>query len=165
MKMTKDELQRYADELPIGYYAHTRLRVTIDENADTSYFMPTTREIFISLKGVNDSIGGTKMQDESTKERAVRAHLYHELSHAILTPREMRNTDMRNVFEDERIESLLRTYYHKVDFRVNVKALCGYNGAPPTNAWEKFYYAVRFRMANPQNPCRNRPSYCKVVAP
>ena len=49
MKMTKDELQRYADELPIGYYAHTRLRVTIDENADTSYFMPTTREIFISL--------------------------------------------------------------------------------------------------------------------
>lgn len=147
MRLTQNELQRYADELPIGYYANTRLSVKIDADADTSYFMPSTREIFISLKGVNDSIKGTARGTADTEERAVRAHLYHELSHAILTPKDMQNNEIRNVFEDERIETLLRSYYHKVNFRDNVKALCGYDGKAPTTDWEKYYFAVRFRVA------------------
>ena len=144
MQLTLDQLQHYADELPIGYYANSRVVVKIDENAPTSYFTPSTREIYISLNGVNDSLAKVKDSAENA-EVAVRAHLYHELSHALLTPRELQVTDIINIFEDERIETLLKNYYKKVNFRNNIIALCDYNGEKPTTADEVFFYAVRFR--------------------
>lgn len=150
MKLTVDELQKYADELPIGYYANTRIKISIDKNAPTSYFMPSTREIYISLNGVNDSLKNVK-DSKHNAEVAVRAHLYHELSHAILTPSLLNVTDTINVFEDERIETLLRNYYKKVNFRSNIIALCDYNGEKPTTNDEVFFYAVRFRATSKEN--------------
>ena len=146
MTLSKNELQVIADTLPIGYYAKARVSVAIDENAETSYFMPTTRQIFVSLQGVNTSLAKIDESDPAEAEKAVRAHLYHELSHAILTPNVMQPTDAINVFEDERIETLLADYYHKVDFKANIKALCDFDGKPPRNPFEKFFYACRFRI-------------------
>lgn len=146
MKLTKNELQQHIDILPIGYYAHARVEVKVDDEFHTSYFSPATREIFISLKGVNNSLKNVDGTDPDKAERAVRAHLYHELSHAILTPRQLNVDDEINVFEDERIETLLKDYYHKVDFKTNIKELCDFDGTPPTNNFQKFFYAVRFRI-------------------
>ena len=59
--------------------------------------------------------------------------LYHELSHVILTPRTIfvrRNEEERdiiNIFEDERIETLLQKFYIKVDFKDFVKQFNGWN--------------------------------------
>lgn len=145
MELTKNQLQYYVDELPIGYYANTRLPIMVDEKAETSYFVPAKREIYISLSGVNQSISNIDGNDEDIAERSVRAHLYHELSHALLTPKELQITDIMNTFEDERIETLLRDYYMKVNFRENIKALCGYKGEKPTRE-QTFFYAVRFRV-------------------
>ena len=146
MTISKNELQQIADTLPIGYYAKARVSLEIDDKADTSYFMPSTRQIFVSLKGVNTSLAQIKKPTAEEAEKAVRAHLYHELSHAILTPPELPAMDHINVFEDERIETLLDDYYLKVNFKENIKALCGFDGRPPQDDFQKFFYACRFRI-------------------
>lgn len=147
MELNKNELQNIADMLPIGYYAKARVSIEIDENADTSYFVPTNRKIFVSLKGVNSSLSGVSANTPDEAEKAVRAHLYHELSHAILTPNSMGVNNVINVFEDERIETLLDGFYHNVDFKANVKALCNFDpNHIPQNPFEKFFYACRFRI-------------------
>lgn len=147
MTISKPELGKIADELPISYYAKARVEVKIDAEAPTSYFSPNTREIFISLEGVNASLKNINGTDTEEAERAVRAHLYHELSHAILTPKVLTPNDKINIFEDERIETLLDGFFMKVDFKENIKRLCDFdeNDIPQTDM-EKFFYAVRYRI-------------------
>ena len=73
--------------------------------------------------------------------------LYHEVSHAILTPGEhLRPTDIINIFEDERIESVLRHYYHGVNFRKQLYD--GYGGHAPKakDSIGAFFNAVRFGL-------------------
>lgn len=146
MTFSAKELKQILKTLPITYYAKCKLPIEIDEEAETSYFCPTTREIFISLNGVNQELKNVPT-DGLNKEQIVRAHLYHELSHAILTPRTLEVTDIINIFEDERIETLLANYYMDTNFKESIKALCGFNpNSIPQNNWEKFFYAVRFRV-------------------
>lgn len=147
MTISKPELEKIADELPISYYAKARVEVKIDAEAPTSYFSPNTREIFVSLEGVNTSLKNINSADTEEAERAVRAHLYHELSHAILTPKVLIPNNQINIFEDERIETLLDGFFMKVDFKENIKRLCDFdkNHIPQTDM-EKFFYAVRYRI-------------------
>ena len=87
------------------------------------------------------------------EETAVRTILYHEVSHLILTPCEVLagvskwlniNFDILNIFEDERIETILRTYYMRTDFKKFIKLVCKHDTAPK-NAMEAFFNVVRFR--------------------
>lgn len=78
--------------------------------------------------------------------------LYHEVSHAILTPQRVTKfywSDIMNVFEDERIETLLKDFYMDVDFKKQVFAINGIKSEAdiktPKNGWEYFYNVVRFR--------------------
>lgn len=143
---SQKQLQETLAELPIGYYAGARVEVDIDKNADTSYFNPLDRKISISVKGANELATNGKLD----KETAARGHLYHELSHAILTPQELKhfNNDIVNIVEDERIETLLDGYYHKVNFRENVKAYAGFDESmpPPMDGMDRFFSTVRFRV-------------------
>jgi hypothetical protein len=85
------------------------------------------------------------------EEEAVRSMLYHEVSHAILTPAEALNNSYQvNVFEDERIETVLRHYYHNVDFRKQLYDLHG--GCPPkaVDAKSAYFNAVRFGLGTPK---------------
>ena len=143
---SQQQLQETLAELPVGYYAGARVDVDIDQEAETSYFNPLDRKISISVKGANELAKNGKLD----KETAARGHLYHELSHAILTPQELKhfNNDIVNIFEDERIETLLDGYYHKVNFRENVKAYAGFDEKmpPPMDAMGRFFSTVRFRV-------------------
>lgn len=146
MTFSAQELKQILKTLPITYYAKCKLPIEIDEEAETSYFCPSTREIFISLNGVNQELANVPT-DGLNKEQIVRAHLYHELSHAILTPRSLKITDIINIFEDERIETLLANYYMDTNFKESIKALCGFNpNSVPKTGMDKFFYAVRFRI-------------------
>lgn len=81
------------------------------------------------------------------EEEAVRSMLYHEVSHAILTPaKEMRNSFQLNCMEDERIETVLRHYYHGVDFRKQLLDIHGGHIPQATNAESAFFNAVRFGL-------------------
>ena len=146
LSITKKILQEYINILPISYYLKHRLDIGITE-LDTSYFDRSKNEIMISLKQLNCLKYDTTPSKEQI-ENDIRCMLYHEVSHAILTPVESLVIDKMifNVFEDERIETLLCNYYYGVNFKDFVKRINNYDpNKRPSSLYEYFYYLVRFR--------------------
>lgn len=150
MEISCVELNGIANTLPIGYYAKRRIKVSVDETAETSYYTPLEDSVVVSYPQIKTSLAKVKADDEAMRETAIRSNLYHEISHAILTPMKMRVTDIINIFEDERIETLLRGYYMNVDFKKMCVLMNDYHGEAPRNAMEAFYYCVRFRNYKPE---------------
>lgn len=149
MDISKCELQSVVKTLPIGLYIKRGLVVSIGDE-DTSYYSPHTDEIVVSCPQIQLAL--SKIADDSPhKERVIRSVLYHEVSHAFITP-DMQWNDIINVFEDERMETLLANYYHDVDFKTNVFLFNGLAvGEIPTatNKFQEFYNLVRFRSGRP----------------
>ena len=147
MEIEKSQIKEIVETLPIGFYAHTRVETKMDDTAETSYFVPNTREIFISSQLIQDTLKKVDKCDSETVDRLVRGQVYHELSHAILTPKSLDCGSITNIFEDERIERLLDNYFYNVDFKWQIKTVCDFdNLQPPRNAKEKFFQVVRFRV-------------------
>lgn len=142
MVATFNEVNNILKTLPVGYYAGRKIEVKLANN-DASYYDIMNDEISISYNQVSDGL--KNVPATMSLESSVRTMLYHEISHAILTPK-MRVTFERNVFEDERIESLLADYYMNVDFKTFVKAVNNFNGQAPQTADEYFYQIVRYRV-------------------
>ena len=150
MDVTYNEVNDIAKTLPIGYYAKRRVPVFVDENVKVSTYNVDTDEIHFSYPqiayGLKNAIDG----GEYTKETAIRSMLYHELSHAILSPRLCHrfNADSRifNIFEDERIETLLANYYLDTNFKKTILYVNGGTIPTPKNAIEGFFNLLRFRM-------------------
>ena len=148
MDITFARCEQILDTLPIGYYTGRRIGVSLEDDIPTSYYCPADDTITISYPIIKE--GMSKITETDDIEGVVRSMMYHEVSHAILTPErmEVRNEmkDAVNIFEDERIETLLRNYYHGVNFRKQVYDL---NGGihEPKDATGAFYNAVRFGIA------------------
>jgi len=146
-----EECKRIVESLPIGYYLGGKVDLELSENSEGSYFDPITNHIVISYPMLKDVNGN---------EEEMRALLYHELSHVILTPRDLMsvvirhweslsfisNKDLMNLFEDERIETLLKDYYMKVNFKEFVKKVCKWETPKEeiTNPMNKLYSLIRF---------------------
>lgn len=146
MKITFNEIEKILKTLPIGYYLKRNVDVTLDPDTEYSYYVPMEDAIRISFKqleGAFESIKKTK-----NVEKIVRGMLYHEVSHAFITPKNLRMTSWMNIFEDERIESVLRHYYLNTNFRELVKLVNNFKGAEPTDAEQAFYYLVRYRIGD-----------------
>lgn len=147
MNINFAETKAIADTLPIGLYAKRRIPVSMSDSEETSYYNPMSDEIVISYpiikKGLEKATG-----DNSYKETAVRSMQYHELSHAILTPNCLPMPDHLNVFEDERIETILGDYFLDVDFKKQVLLINGYTSKSeintPSTPFEYYYQIVRF---------------------
>ena len=124
-------------KLPIGYYLKRRLDVSL-ENCRTSYFDVVNNRLAVSYPQLR------KLKDAS--EEDIRCLLYHEVSHALLTPLKLHVNDIRNIFEDERIETICKDFYLNVNFKEFCKKVNGYNEAmQPNDEREFFYFIVRFR--------------------
>lgn len=148
MKIYPTEVKRVIDSLPIGLYAKFRIPLDMDEKEECSFYNPREKCIVISYPQI--AVGLESVEDESYIETAIRTMVYHEVSHALLTPAALEMTDIVNVFEDERIENLLAGYYHNVDFKKNIRLINNWDGiCEPTNDFEKFYHTVRFRDGEP----------------
>ena len=81
------------------------------------------------------------------EEEAVRSMMYHEVSHAILTPTQsLRNSFAVNCMEDERIETVLKNYFHGVNFRKQLLDIHGGKIPQATDAQSAFFNAVRFGL-------------------
>lgn len=149
MDITKKQLESIVATLPIGLYCGRRIPVTISETAETSYYVPTTDSIVISLQIISDGLKNVKEEDGYTKEMAVRAMLYHEVSHAFLTPSFHNYMDRKiNIFEDERIETILKGYYLDTNFKQNLFYICGGPDSltSPRDAYQAFFQVVRYRF-------------------
>lgn len=146
MKITFNEIEKILKTLPIGYYLKRNVDVTLDPDTECSYYVPMEDAIRISFKqleGTFESIKKTK-----NVEKIVRGMLYHEVSHAFITPKNLRMTSWMNIFEDERIESVLRHYYLNTNFRELVKLVNNFKGEKPANAKQAFYQLVRYRVGD-----------------
>ena len=155
MEKTKlvEQIKSVLKTLPISYYCGRELQVELDESADTSFIDIMNDTITVSAKNVSSVLNalaeqGTEIDDE-TFDKAVRCPLYHEVSHAILTPRSIsanyhcpNDHEIVNIFEDQRIETILKSYYRNVDFPWMVKLVNG--EIEETTALQRFFNIVRF---------------------
>ena len=142
------EVRKKLNELPIGYYAFNRIPISLSEDEETSYYNPKENVIVISYPIIRQGLENAEKAHEMTEEQnesAVRAMLYHEISHVILTPRELKMTNILNIFEDERIETILANYYLDVNFKENARFINDWVPHTPKDAMDEFYQTVRFR--------------------
>ena len=142
MQLTKELLQHYINKVPIGYYVGRNVDVSIGDKDDT-YFDLVKSTIVISYPTIKDN--ARLIRTDADAEKSVRHLIFHELSHALLTPRILHIDMVLNVFEDERIESILKNYYLDTDFKAFVKKLNGFKNQPPENEWDAWYQLVRYR--------------------
>lgn len=145
MTVEKFQIEQILKTLPIGYYAKRNIEMSLDEKAECSCYDPMNDKILVSFKQLQPVL--SELKDESNLENDIRTMLYHEVSHAILTPRYFGTvTKELNIFEDERIETLLKNYYMNVNFKDFVKRLNNFHGESPKTAHEAFYQTVRYRV-------------------
>ena len=143
--------------LPLAHYLKVdTIPVAFDTNADTSYFDPAQFRIVVAFNNIGTVIVNSKKSyNDLELEKTIRCFLYHEVSHAIMTPKDLMyyarqssiiNPQLANILEDERIETTLKKYYYGVDFKENLR-----NASPldkQIQSFEHFVFnAVRHRCS------------------
>lgn len=137
------DIKEIANTLPIGYYAKRKIAIGFDNEAETSKYNPLEDKITFAYQNIVDALSSANGIDE---EVAIRSVLYHEVSHAVLTPL-MPMERYLNIFEDERIETLLKGYYMNTDFNALLNAISPYNDSEPiTSPEQAFFVLCRYRV-------------------
>ena len=147
MNISKAQVETILKTLPIGYYIGRNIKVSLSESEECSFYDQINDEILISYQQLLRPFEAVKKVEDV--ETFVRTMLYHEVSHAMLTPK-MKMTSILNIFEDERIETLLKDYYQNTEFKRFVKLVNNFKGEAPVTATQAFYQIVRYRVG-PQN--------------
>lgn len=143
MNITKERAQSILRTLPIGYYLKRNIDVELSETASTSYIDLENERITIAMNNFYKA-HESAVSDEQLEE-TIRAILYHELSHALLTPKCLDITHVMNIFEDERIETLLKNFYINVNFKQNLSKIVNVNTLNDMVPMQLFFKIVRFR--------------------
>lgn len=147
MKVTFAKCDSILKTLPIGFYTGRRIETTLDEKERTSFYSPMEDKIVVSYPIIAHRFDSMPETSTCSEEEAVRSMLYHEVSHAILTPaKALHNSFQVNVFEDERIETVLSDFYHDVNFRKQLYDIHGGHAPKATTPQAAFFNAVRFRV-------------------
>lgn len=147
MELSFAKCESIVNTLPIGFYTGRRIGITLDAKEKTSFYDPMEDKIVVSYPIIAYRLKAMPTSSTCTEEEAVRSMLYHEVSHAILTPAgEMQNSFQLNCMEDERIETVLRHYYHGVNFRKQLMDVHGGHIPQAVDAQSAFFNAVRFGL-------------------
>ena len=157
MNISFGEVKEILDTLPIGLYVGRRVPCQLEKDIETSYYSPANDTITISYDIIVQGLTNVTPNKDYDEETAIRSMLYHEVSHAILTPPDLMNccsseyAKIINIFEDERIETILGKYYLDVNFKRQLLEING--GSIPTpdmnNPDLLFYLLVRFNIGEP----------------
>jgi len=136
--------------LPVGYYLGRKIECELSETESGSYYNPAKDVIVVSYPMVKKALSSVEYTREGLEE-LVRTILYHEISHVILTPKNWRMSRIHNIVEDERIETIFRTYYMNTNFRKTVKLINNFEGvsvisSTPISMDSAFYHLVRYRI-------------------
>lgn len=147
MQVSRIQVENIFKTLPTGYYVGRQVKnVLTDEQS--SYYDLMNDEIHVSYPMIEKV--SKSLPDSSILENDVRCLLYHEVSHALLTSKELSTSAEINIFEDERIETVLAHYYHGVDFKQFVKRVNNFHNEKPKTADEMYYQVVRYRVGPQQ---------------
>ena len=151
MEITFAKCESILKTLPIGFYAGRRIETALDEKEATSFYSPMEDKIVVSYPIIAHRFKAMPKTSTCTDEEAVRSMLYHEVSHAILTPTDAIKCSTRmNIFEDERIETVLRDFYHGVNFQKQLYDIHGGHAPKATDTKSAFFNAVRFGLGTPE---------------
>ena len=142
------QAKQILDTLPISFYLKRKIKADLKDE-DTSYCDIYNDEIVVGFKQfANANIS------ESDAESDIRCLLYHEVSHALLTPTQLFGEVLRyhadstrrimNIFEDERIETICKNYYYGVNFKEFCKKLNRDSYGKIDSVDTFFYSIVRF---------------------
>lgn len=145
MELSFARCKSIVDTLPIGLYTGRRIPLELVKDEETSYYSITEDKIIISYPIIAHRFAQVK-EGTCDEEEAVRSMLYHEVSHAILTSTNLDNNFQNNCMEDQRIETVLKNYYHGVDFRKQLYDIHGGHAPKATDAKSAFFNAVRFGL-------------------
>lgn len=145
MELSFARCKSIVDTLPIGLYTGRRIPLELVKDEETSYYSITEDKIIISYPIIAHRFSQVK-EGTCDEEEAVRSMLYHEVSHAILTPTILDSNFQNNCMEDQRIETVLKNYYHGVDFRKQIYDIHGGHAPKATDAKSAFFNAVRFGL-------------------
>lgn len=148
MELSRAEAEKILKTLPIGYYIKRDIKLNLSDEF-SSYYDVMNDKITISFPALKED--AKKLTNDFDIEKSIRCLLYHEVSHAMLTPRNLEMSDIINIFEDERIETLLKDYYLNVDFKEFLVRINDFKGEPPKSALEEFYQTVRYRIGKLKN--------------
>lgn len=146
MKLSFAACEDILKTLPIGYYLGHPVACRLDPEGEDTFINMDTESVTISYPTIATALENIKVPVEP--ESVIRGLLYHEISHALLTPTRLftsytpqaveavLNTTgyskerahyltanvrkIMNIFEDERIETICRDYYMNVDFKKNL---------------------------------------------
>lgn len=148
MELTFARCESIVNTLPIGFYTGRRIGITVDPKVETSFYDPMEDNIVVSYPIIARRMKAMPASSTCSEEEAVRSMLYHEVSHAILTPtaEEMNNSFQVNCMEDERIETVLRNYFHGVNFRQQLVDIHGGHAPKATDDKSAYFNAVRFGL-------------------
>ena len=147
MSISRIQVENIFKTLPTGYYVGRQVKnVLTDEQS--SYYDLMNDEIHVSYPTIEQV--SKSLPDSLTLENDIRCLLYHEVSHALLTSKELRVNARTNIFEDERIETVLANYYRGVDFKQFVKRVNNFHNEKPKTADEMYYQVVRYRVGPKQ---------------
>lgn len=153
MKATYPMINEIFKTLPIGYYLGRRIDIELSETSNSSYFNPSEDNIVISYIMIERAL--LNLPDNLSKidiEELVRGLVYHEVSHVILTPSNLKyeynthDNKIINIVEDERIETICN-FYMRVNFKKNIKIINNYHGEDPRDAESAFYYFIRYHKS------------------
>lgn len=173
MKPSVGYCQDVLKTLPVGYYLGHPVSLRLDPTGNTTYIELDCERVTVSYNNICAALKNAP--DDIDPEPIIRALLYHEISHALLTPRCLFSNitlsfidkccsryknrtnrakyiwnhfhDIINIFEDERIETTCRNYYMNVDFK---RLMILLNGDPKSfinrDPLGKFFALVRYRI-------------------
>lgn len=158
MEISYLQVKKIFDTLPVGYYIGRDVQRELSNDSKESFYDPMNDKICISYSFIKE---GLKETDEKNIENDVRTLLYHEVSHAFLTPKylmsrfsecfprskySISSNIVINIFEDERIERIFDNFFLGVDFDEYCKRVNHWTGiSKAKNIEEAWYDFIRFR--------------------
>lgn len=133
MKISFHQINQILRTLPIGYYVGRNIRVELS-NEDSSYYNMTDDKIVISYPMIVNALKNIKVYGvkNSKVEVIIRTFIYHEVSHALLTPKNLIPDAIVNIVEDERIERIMDGYFLNTDFNALKRAVISNEDANDT---------------------------------
>ena len=152
MVVSRNEVDKIFKTLPIGYYTGRNISAELKDE-EISYYVPMDDRIVISYRNIERMLEKIEGKEYDI-ERVVRSLLYHEVSHAMLTPRSItsyaegltsRDVQILNIFEDERIERIMDGKFYNVDFKENVRLMNDDPDDDEVDDLNRFFDLVRFR--------------------
>lgn len=158
MEISYLQVKKIFDTLPVGYYIGRDVQRELSNDSKESFYDPMNDKICISYSFIKEEL---KETDEKNIENDVRTLLYHEVSHAFLTPKylmsrfserfprseySISSNIVINIFEDERIERIFDNFFLGVDFDEYCKRVNHWTGiSKAKNIEEAWYDFIRFR--------------------